>query len=421
MPPVASPATPPPTSPAGRPPAARRSRRSDTIRSLLIGALFGALAAAVAIWVKRSVGAPSDVAARIELDPLQKALLVAGAVLVLFLAIALHEAGHLLGGRLVGFRSLLYVVGPLRMEHGAAGWRARLNRDAMLWGGIVASVPEDDRDLRRRMMTLVAGGPAMSLVGGVLAGLLLVAVESRWSPGSGVPDGVGSHLAATWLGLFAAASLGIGLVTLVPGRAGGFETDGAQLFKLMRGGPAAERSLAVLAIVGMSMGGRRPREWPASLVRRAAAPAAGDGAAEGPSVLVGMMLAYAYAMDTSDDAAARAQLATVLAGLEELPAGMRPSLHREAAYQAALAGDAAGARRHLEAARATPGLTTAAQGTPLAEAAVAWAEGDRDAATALLARARELLPRALDRGGALLDADRIEALAARLEREPTSV
>ena len=380
MPPVVPPGAPAPASAAAAT-APRRSRRADTVRSLLIGVLFGGLAAGVAVWVKRSAGEAPDAAGKLELDPLQKLLVVGGAVLLLFLTIALHEAGHLLGGRLAGFRSLLFVVGPLRLERGPAGWRARFNRDAMLWGGIVASVPEDDRDLRRRMMKLVAGGPAASLVGGALAALLLWAVSSVWSPvTAAAPESFGRHFATTMLGLFAVASTAIGLVTLVPGRSGGFETDGAQLRKLARGGPAAERSLAVLSLVGMSMGGRRPREWPASLVARAAAPPAAPvcggrpGESEGAAPLMGRMFAYTHALDTGDEAGARAHLAAVLAGLEELPSGMHPSLLREAAYQAALAGDAAEARRQLEASRAAPALTSAPHDAP-ARAARRWRRG----------------------------------------------
>lgn len=394
----------------------RKTPRSSSLRSLLVGALVGGVIAASAVLVKRVVAGPSDDAVAPALEPWQKVLAVVGALVVMLLVIALHEAGHLLGGRLAGFRAMLFIVGPLRLERTADGWHARLNRELGAWGGMVSSIPEDDRDLRRRMLRLVAGGPVASLVGALAAALLWLATSDA---NGGRPPDLARHFANQALALFAIGSLGIGVVTLIPARTGGFATDGAQILKLARGGPEAERTLATLSLVGMSMAGRRPREWPAGLVERVAAPPAPDSAtAPGDALarLMGLLLAYSHALDGGDAATARAHLTLLLSELDALPPGLRPLIHHEAAYQAALAGDAAAGRVHLEAAAATPSLATDAHTKPLAEAAVAWAEGDHQRAAALLDAARTLLPRTLDRGGAQLDSDRISALAARLVR-----
>src|SRR3712207_6939264 len=57
-------------------------------------------------------------------SPGEKVVTIATILVLLPLVIAVHEAGHLLGGRLAGFRALLFVVGPFRIERSGEGFRA---------------------------------------------------------------------------------------------------------------------------------------------------------------------------------------------------------------------------------------------------------------------------------------------------------
>ena len=122
----------------------------------------------------------------------------------------------------------------------------------MLAGGLGGAAPTDSRNLVRRMTVYVAGGPVASLLLAVSAfGLLFV-----------VPPSVGVILT-----LVAVASLGIGVVTLIPNKAGGLVSDGARLKMLRGGGPEAVRWSAIGALGGASMAGERPRDWDEDLIR----------------------------------------------------------------------------------------------------------------------------------------------------------
>ena len=146
-----------------------------------------------------------------------------------FLALPVHEAGHLLGGWLVGFRFCLFVAGPVMVVREATGIGLRWNRDFSLYGGLAASVPTHADDLSRPHAWMVAGGPLTSVVSGgaslALSGLLL---GNGWEPGSAAEG-------ALLLGLltFGASSVLIGLVTLIPTTTSGFPTDGAQLLRAL--------------------------------------------------------------------------------------------------------------------------------------------------------------------------------------------
>lgn len=321
----------------------------------------------------------------------------------LILALAVHEAGHLLGGRLAGFRAVVFVLGPLLVERTAGGVRAGLNRSLALYGGTAASVPEDTHDLRRRTLLMIAGGPATSILSGVLA------LALRGPLGlAAIPAAAGhAHvIASTATAVFGVASLLLSAVTLIPSRTGGPHTDGRRILQLLRGGPAADQEVALLALWGLMLAGRRPREWDSALVAQALAPA--DGTVFD---VLARQLASVYALDRGEPADARRHLDGALALEEMLPPHARPGLLVQAAYfAAAVDGDAARARALF--ARAGTGPTVAPHQRLLAEAAVCLAEGDARPAAGLLDRAEAQLGRAPGRGVAVMDLEHIRRLRA---------
>ncbi len=338
-----------------------------------------------------------------EFSGAQKAALVAAVLLVVPLVIAVHEAGHLLGGRLAGFRALVLLVGPFRLERTGGGVRAALNRNAALAGGLAVSVPEDTHDLRRRTMLMIAGGPGASLLTGAAALALRAPLGLAGSPPGA---GFGHVLASVGLVVFGLVSLAIGLVTLIPRNSGGFYTDGARLLRLLRSGPDTDREVAIHTLMALSMGGRRPREWDPQLVAQANSLADAT-----PFEVVGRQVAAAWAMDRGDLDEARRHLDAALELEEVLSPVGRPALLLQAAgFAAAHDGDAARARVLFE--RAGAGLMVPEHQRLLVEAAMCLAEGDAERAGALLDGAEARLDRALDRGGALADLEMIRRLRA---------
>jgi hypothetical protein len=332
-----------------------------------------------------------DALDRLDLGPLATLALAAAVVMSFPLLVGVHELGHLLGGMAAGFRPLLFMVGPLRVEREGERFRTKLSFKGALFGGLAACVPTDTRDLRRRTLWLIAGGPLASLA----AGALLLGVRAA----ADAPP-----LAETLLLITGAVSLLIFAVSATPTTAAGFYSDGARIIRLVRGGADVEREVACLAIIGLSMGGARPRDWNRELVAQ--------GAAGEPDTLFGVagrMYGHAHELDAGRLDAARAHLDAALAAAEILPKQARPGLMLQAAlFAARVDRDAARARGFLD--QVEGGVMQQAHSRPLAEAAIAWAEGDRARAAERLDAAEAALPHASDPGSALMAAEQMASL-----------
>lgn len=200
-------------------------------------------------------------------------LFFAGILLItLHGVIAVHELGHLAGGRMVGFRFRLLVIGLLRITRADGRTRIGLNRDLLKYAGVAGSSPDDPAGMRRRMAIVLLAGPVMSLLAGAVALALLVAgLPDAWTR-----DWFVEFTATRALALFAAGSLAVGIITLLPGGSPGRPTDGSRMLELARGGPAAERTVALLSLNSLALAGRSPHEWPDSLLRSALEPVDGS-------------------------------------------------------------------------------------------------------------------------------------------------
>jgi len=184
-------------------------------------------------------------------------------------AVLVHELGHAAGGLMVDFRVVCLLIGPARVEWSRAGRVVlRLNRRLSLWGGALGSVPrvhpsDDGLDtFRRRMVTVLAGGPVGSVVAGAVA--LGVSLVSRGP----VPRPFGNGM--SWLQFLALCSLVVGLGQVVPIRIGSQRSDGLRILRLLRARRGADQAL-LEAIVLANMDGVRPRDWPVPEPERFAA------------------------------------------------------------------------------------------------------------------------------------------------------
>ncbi|HEX2167757.1 MAG TPA: hypothetical protein VHG09_11050, partial [Longimicrobiales bacterium] len=213
----------------------QRSTRRQAA-ALIGGALVGAV---IGVALARA----SDGAAG-RLMPMPASLLLA--LFVYLLCILIHEIGHLAAGALAGFRPLLLIAGPLRLERSNGRTAASLNRSVSLAGGLAICTPVGVHDLRRRTMVMAAGGPLASLVFGVQCLAIWMAVSQAIAGGPGAASAVSVML------LFGGVvSLGIGMLTLLPMRAGGFYSDGARILRLMRQDEETEREVALMALTGL--------------------------------------------------------------------------------------------------------------------------------------------------------------------------
>ena len=371
-----------PTSPVQSPPAWRRRiiQVAVTIGLALAGMAFGAFAATLARGdaPRQGDGSLGEIA-----------LLLGAAVGLSFLAILTHELGHLLGGRLVGFRFMLLIVGPLKVQRVGDRLRFGLNRSLGLSGGLAACAPAptDTANLIRRMLIMVAGGPLASLALGLLACTV-------------VP--LASGLGQAALLLLGVISLAIAVATLIPLQTGGFQSDGRRILMLLRGGAEAERWGAAAAAAFTVMA-RRPREIDPALI--AAATALPDGSLDDVGA---HFIGYSAALDRGDQAAAEAHLSYVLAHREACPAALRSSLLLEGASIAAQQGDAPGARSYFEQARGGALIEPYTQAR--VEATVLFAEGQPAEAAAKAREGLAAIERIRPGPPAELEADLLRAM-----------
>lgn len=313
-------------------------------------------------------------------------------VLGVFLPLALHEVGHLIGGLLVGFRFALFVVGPIKIYRAGDGIRFELNRHLGLIGGVAASYPTDSRDLTRRMAVVTAAGPAMSVL------LVVLGAVTLWL----LPPQVAPEL---WLltVMVVLGSAGVFLGVMIPSRTSGFLTDRARLQLLLRGDAASQRSAAALAVTSATMSGVRPRDWDRTLIEQGIAHQ--DGILDD---LTGHLFAYAHFLDSGEVERAGAALDYVLARATDLPGLMQPGLSLEAAYFAAThRQDAAAARQWF--AQGKGGMVDP-HNRLRAEAAVLLVEGDHAAARAKAEEGLRLIHRASEPGSAVMEVDALQKI-----------
>jgi len=382
----------------------KKSVLKKILGAIFIGALLG-LSMSIGFFIGDVVITPVD----LGLTGLQKGVLLAGIFVLLPVAIAIHEGGHLLGGKLAGFQFALFVVGPLMILRQGDGIKFKLNKSFATYGGLAASFPTSTVNLRRGMLMLVAGGPLTSL----LTGLVFLALGLFVFP---LPESTES---LSFLGLFgrialffmALVSVVIAFVTMIPGKTGGFMTDGARLRLLAKGGPASDRELAVWQVTTTSMSGTRPSKWPTDALESAIM-------LQDESIFeyVSRTLAYTHAMDAKDYPQAHQHLRRALSLWNKIPASLQPSIAMEAAYFEAIARqDARRARAWLDKAVQSPFIDQTTKHR--SESAVLIAEGMHEEAKEKLGEAENALSAILDAGMATAQAHWIQDLQESIKSE----
>ena len=174
-----------------------------------------------------------------------------------FAALATHEVGHLLAGKLVGFRFGLLAIGPLWILRSVGGVRLRWRWSPKYWGPMAMAFPRNGERVAARVFAYIAGGPAASAL------LALAAYGVAQS----LEIGLGRQLLKTT----ALVSAAIFVATAQPffGTGAGVPSDGARLWAYVADPEAAHNRAAAMALDGLARNGMRPRDWDRALIDRA--------------------------------------------------------------------------------------------------------------------------------------------------------
>lgn len=324
-----------------------------------------------------------------------------------YLAIVVHELGHLVTAVLVGLRVDQIAVGPLALVQvdNAGSWRLRWRKQGPT--GMVNVTPRDTTDLRRRWGLMVLMGP----LAGIVAGLVCLAVGQYLQPvrASREPGWVGVWTSiafffpqtAVWLGLsmFAAFNLLFSVLSLLPQLDGAYASDGEQLRRLWWSDDG-EVMLGVLLLNARLQDGVRPRDWDPALVAML------HGAKQPVLEISASLFAFYYARDRGEIEAAGELLDRAVALLEGTPVEKPSSVHVEAAFFEGLhRRDAAEARRHFD---LVPEGDQEEHTRKRGEAAVLLAEQRYVEAVAAAEAAIAAAARSRDPGGAIAETEWVE-------------
>ncbi|NLB13758.1 MAG: M50 family metallopeptidase [Gammaproteobacteria bacterium] len=315
-----------------------------------------------------------------------------------WLNLILHEAGHALAGIAFGQRAYAFGIGSWRLERGQAGWHVRKGGAISGVGGFAALAPRAGRaGSRRDMVAFLLGGPFANLLTGA-AGLALL---HCWQPPA--------LLAAALVGAVLSALL-LGVVNLLPFRSKGWYSDGLNLLHLLRNNASARARIQATQLLGLSLAGVRPRDWPPQLL-----PDTDTDTEDGdPALVSGLLALHLVCAIDQDEREAADLLAQRLAPmLYDVPEAMRAALAVNIAFHiACFRPDAkllAAWLPHCEG-----GLLDVSAQRELLQAEHRLLLGDDAASAEHLARASDSMHRVQDAGSAQMLADRIQVLRARL-------
>lgn len=319
----------------------------------------------------------------------------------------LHEAGHAIAGLAVGYKPLLFGLGPLRFERGGDGWFLR-------WGGWLDGVggfafmlpPAEVRPSPRREALYVLGGPLANLITGVPVLLL----ASTAPPGPWMVLGLG----------FGAAGLVIGVFNLLPLKVGtgAWLSDGAQLVQLYRDPEYTSGVLRIQRLMQWSMSGQRLRDMPTSLLPERPLP---DPASDSLLDLYDVYVRHAVAIERGEAGRARDCARWWVANWPRTDPDMRNVVALCMAMHAALIEDDLALLQAWRPLVTDDPLTDLSSYQAWLDAEIAFREGRQAEARTLLAKARAALPRIREAGTRVVVTEYLDALEARLSPRPVEV
>ncbi len=361
-----------------------RETLKKRVKQVLVFAFFGLTGLGIGTLLGRLTPKPGPA---LSLTIPQVILIGLAAI---YLALLTHELGHLLAGKLAGMRPFLLITGPLKVFATQKGLQIGLNRNLSLAGGLAACLPQTTDNLKRQLLIMAAGGPLSSLLGGLIGlGLLFtLPSESTWKYASL---------------LFGVTALAIFVVTSIPGKTSGFQTDGGQILSLLRGGNDVEQRALLVILQAESLKGTRPRDWPTDILRRLLEMRTDSmlNAATG-------LMHYYHALDSGDLARAEESLQTLLKDETQLPEGLKQSTYLEQAFfQALYRGDASSAEKFFcKSAGALVEKSTILR----AEAALLFAQGQREQARQKAAEAIRQSNHSFDVGAAVAEREWLQPI-----------
>jgi Zn-dependent protease len=261
-------------------PARATTRRSNRFS-------FSLLLIAVALGAAIELFGPTWAQAVFQTVQLNNAGGISALFAALALSVVLHEGGHLLAAILMDFEVLAICLGPVRATRSYGKWN--IAASGKLFTGSISAVPRSTNRWRERALTVVAAGPLMTLVTGLVAGAVLFYTSSgAWTK--------------TFLGTLVELSCFLFVLGLIPnGRTAKVRNDARLFWIFWKDGWDAQEVFLYHLITLREIAGVRPREYPMGLIH---AMACAQGRPD--SMLVYALTITSWALDCGDIETAKA-------------------------------------------------------------------------------------------------------------------
>ena len=212
------------------------------ILSFIVAASVGAGSMALYLFTRDLLG--------IEPHGWIAAILAFAAALIV--SITIHEMGHLIAGKAVGFKFYMLTVGPFKIQRKGDRLQAGINKHLNIGGGLTIMMPETELYQDSDMVWFILGGP----LGNFFFTLaFLAAIFTFMMANNDFAQTVSAYVLYTT----AFISFLLGVTALLPANSDLFESDGTQLLDLKRGGDKAAIKQKLMVLTLSVWNGTRPR------------------------------------------------------------------------------------------------------------------------------------------------------------------
>ena len=347
-----------------------------------LGALYGAGCIVMVLTSPEAKQWPLFI--KFIISPIAAVLLFGIASLI---SLAVHELGHLIAGRLVGFPWMAITIGPVSFVKTSSGIKPRWSGYKSL-SGLAQCHIRAQNGLRPRLAGFILGGPIASLLLFALSYWVMRETDAASIFVDGIRGDLGEAFFRVFALMFFASAVSTSFGSLLPFGIRGVDTDALILWRLLRGGIKGERQVALAMLGAKISAGIRFRDWEPELISTALKPRDIT-----PARLQSLFLAYLHEVDCGRFEEARAlvdEASSIEPKIHEVYLKLKRAVRMEQAFAFAVTGQPEAAARMLG--RLSRGDKESQVHRKRVSSAIAFADGRLEEANRLLGEyALELL------------------------------